>query len=408
MSDSHIPAGAAVSANGLLGLSPRAETAIVLVADPDDPRTALFQATLRRRGQSPARVLTWQTLAEQPVAAWAADLPDSGILRLDSPGRRFSTYCALLRRGAEDAAAALLPHLARQQIAVLPERKGQILYPDQWYLGLGAVLDDLTAFQRQRLGWRLPAPPADVRLLFCKAGTHRRLQAAGVPVPRAVGPVSSFDELEAQLRAANLAQVFIKLRYSSAAAGIIAYRRGPGGREVAYTTVDMENDTLFNTRRVRRLEEGRGIRTLIDALCRHRVHVEAWIPKAAVHGRACDLRALVVAGEPTHWVLRTSATPMTNLHLSRGLGRAPVELLRQRLTEEAWSQLVATCRTVGRLFPGSLQLAPDIAVAASLRRHYVLEVNAFGDYLNGVTATDGRSPYDVELDAVNGWNPNPP
>ena len=42
----------------------------------------------------------------------------------------------------------------------------------------------------------------------------------------------------------------------------------------------------------------------------------------------------------------------------------------------------------------------DVAVAAGLARHYVLEVNAFGDLLKGITTGQGLDAYDVQLQAM--------
>jgi hypothetical protein len=50
--------------------------------------------------------------------------------------------------------------------------------------------------------------------------------------------------------------------------------------------------------------------------------------------------------------------------------------------------------------PDALQLGIDIAVATGLVRHYVLEVNAFGDLLKGVTTREGLDTYDVQLRAM--------
>jgi glutathione synthase/RimK-type ligase-like ATP-grasp enzyme len=66
----------------------------------------------------------------------------------------------------------------------------------------------------------------------------------------------------------------------------------------------------------------------------------------------------------------------------------------------AVTALDETCRAVARAMPGALQLGIDIAVATGLVRHYVLEVNAFGDLLKGVTTREGLDTYDVQLRAM--------
>src|SRR5262249_1082148 len=125
------------------------------------------------------------------------------------------------------------------------------------------------------------------------------------------------------------------------------------------------------------------------------LHVEAWIPKASVDGRIVDVRVVTVAGEPIFRVLRKSRHPITNLHL--GGERADAANLLARMSERAVAALDDTCRAVARALPGALQLGIDVAVATGLARHYVLEVNAFGDLLKGITTGQGLDPYDVQL-----------
>ena len=91
-------------------------------------------------------------------------------------------------------------------------------------------------------------------------------------------------------------------------------------------------------------------------------------------------------------MVRLSQTPITNLHLLNQ--RADVERLRSRVRD--WEAVLETGRKVAALFPRTLQVALDIAFLPGLRRHYVLEVNAFGDQLHGVTHR-GLTPYEWEI-----------
>ena len=70
------------------------------------------------------------------------------------------------------------------------------------------------------------------------------------------------------------------------------------------------------------------------------------------------------------------------------------------MTPKAVEALDATCRAVAKAFPGALQIGIDVAVAVGLARHYVLEVNAFGDLLKGITTGEGLDAYDVQLRAM--------
>jgi hypothetical protein len=63
---------------------------------------------------------------------------------------------------------------------------------------------------------------------------------------------------------------------------------------------------------------------------------------------------------------------------------------------------MATCERVMReCFPGSLHGGVDLLISSDFRRHAVLEVNAFGDLLPGVTC-DGVDTYAAEIAAVTG------
>jgi hypothetical protein len=184
---------------------------------------------------------------------------------------------------------------------------------------------------------------------------------------------------------------------------MVALATSPRGI-AAWTTTEIDRRRgaimLFNTRAVRRIEGAADVGSLINALIPFGVHVEAWVPKAGIGGATCDLRVLVVAGEPAHMVLRKSRTPFTNLHL--GNERAPAAELRASMSEAAWSSLLDTCRHAGRRFARSFHVALDVAVTADLRRHYVLEVNAFGDLLRDVHI-DGLDPYAFEITQLPRW-----
>jgi hypothetical protein len=199
------------------------------------------------------------------------------------------------------------------------------------------------------------------------------------------------------MASARQPRVFVKLAHGSAASGVVAYETSRG-REQARTTVEMIHENgrtrLYNSRRLRRYTDRSEIARLFDALCPHGVHVEAWAPKVGIDGRACDLRVVVIDGRPAHAVCRLSRGPITNLHLLNR--RADATLLRERMPAPAWEALMDSCRLVAGLFPRTLHVGVDVCVQPGWRRHTVLEVNAFGDLLHGVTH-DGLTTHEAEL-----------
>jgi hypothetical protein len=365
-----------------------------IVGDPDDLRVRLFSAALGERGVRPS-IVDYRALFDHTDAI---ALHRDSIVRIESPGRASDLYLRFLALGAERASVTV-PHEGSDWAS----DRGRILWPNLWYLGFSDVVSRIGARLRNS-PVRCTSHPEDIVKLFDKRACHRFLSEHGVPVPPAIVPAGSFDEVRSAIRCAGWSRAFIKLRHGSSASGIVAYERSPQ-QEWAYTTVEVVRDALgirlYNTRRVRRLHSAAEIAEVVDELCRYEVHVERWIPKAGLDGATCDLRVLVVAGRPAHAVVRLANGPITNLHLLNR--RADVGLLRSRVSESTWNEICDTCERVGALFPRSLHVALDIAVTPDLRKHFVLEVNAFGDLLKGVTHV-GRTTHQLEVDAVySGW-----
>ena len=121
-----------------------------------------------------------------------------------------------------------------------------------------------------------------------------------------------------------------------------------------------------------------------------------WIPKAGLDGMAFDLRVVVIAGRACHVVPRLSSSPMTNLHLKNR--RGDVAALRSRMAPGAWESALETCRRAVACFPGCHYAGVDLLIAPGYRRHAVLEVNAFGDLLPGITCR-GQDTYTAEVAA---------
>jgi hypothetical protein len=375
----------------------------VIVGAVGHPRVAGYQAARARSGLAPAVLLDYRDLIADPDGA-AASISAPAHVRIESPGRDARVLAGLLARGIEKSACLGMHHLSHQDIERQVGERGRLLPPRQLYFGMETVLGALTR-RAHEIGTprriRLVPDVTAILLAFDKSACHHHLVANRVPVPAALPAIGSFDALRAAMQAARMPRVFVKLRHGSAAAGTVALATSKFGMH-AVTTVEMVSSAagvrLYNTRALRRYTSPAEIARLIDALAPHGLQVEAWIPKASVDGWITDLRVLVIAGEPAFRVLRKSRHPITNLHL--GGERADADALLSRMTPKAAAALDATCRAVAKAFPGALQIGIDVAVAAGLARHYVLEVNAFGDLLKGITTGQGLDAYDVQLRAM--------
>jgi hypothetical protein len=327
------------------------------------------------------------------------------VVRIDSPDRDFAVEREILALGSEvEDTEWGYAHASQPEVAALTDEAGAIRFPRQWYLGyrelLGRIARQLTACPHHRL----MNHPDEIAIMFDKRRCHALLAEHGLAVPRGLAPVRSHEELLALMREARMSRVFVKLAHGSSASGVVAYQVS-GDRHQAMTTVETVQSAgqarLFNNRRVRVYRDRRAIAALIDALCRHRVHVEHWIPKAGFDGRTFDLRVVVIGGAARHVVVRLSRHAMTNLHLSGGRtrGRLPLEALDGRLAPAAWAAARETCERAMALFPRSLYAGIDLLIAADYRRHAIAEVNAFGDLLFNVWH-EGKDTYAAEIAAI--------
>ncbi|WP_431936575.1 STM4014 family protein [Micromonospora sp. RP3T] len=367
---------------------------LTVVGNPANRRVALFTSAVRAAGLPTPAVLPWAD-----VLTGAVPPPPGALVRVDSPGED-PHVDRLLRRSATAA------------------RHGELIGLADAYAGLVAGLDRVAAG-----GAELLNPPADVAVLCDKRRCHAVLSAAGVPVPDALPPVGGhagppptgghdalppagghagppptggYAALREAMAAAGWRRVFVKPAHGSSAAGVLALAVGPRGVR-ADTTVEPTPDGLFNSLRVRRHTDEATIAAIVDRLTPDGLHVERWLPKAGLRDRVVDVRVLVVAGRPTHAVVRAARGPLTNLHL--GNARGDLAELRAAAGPAGWSAAMETCERVAACFAGSLHVGVDLMFLTGWRRHAVAEVNAFGDLLPGVL-TDGRDSYAEQVHAL--------
>jgi len=312
------------------------------------------------------------------------------VVRIDSTGKNWAVEKALLERGGRimgDAAIEVMD----------VEDPGRILSSVQYHRGLCDALQEVEHhFQNAR--WM--QHPADIVEMCDKEVCHARLQAAGVRVPPSLGVVSGFDDLMARMDLAGRNRVFVKLCHGSSASGSVALERS-GSRIQAFSTAKRsespQGTVLHNWRSVSRYEELRDIRKLVDAVCRHRAHVELWLPKAGWHGRRFDVRIVVIGGKSRHVVARLAEGPFTNLQT--GAVRAPADELLAHLGKARFAELCSEAERAMCCYPRSLYGGVDVMIDAQRGLPHVLEVNAFGDLLPGVHFK-GLDTYTWEIDQV--------
>jgi hypothetical protein len=282
---------------------------------------------------------------------------------------------------------------------------GRIAGSELWYAGYCSLLQRIEQ-ELNPLGVRWMNHLADIPVLFDKTRCQRLLASRSISVPRQMDDAdevspANFDEFLSRLDAHGWSRVFVKLRFGSSASGVVAFERGRRGMQ-ATTSVELVRERgevqLFNSLRIVRYTEPANIAAIINALCSQSVHVEHWVPKATFAGRTFDLRIVAIAGEPRHVVMRTSRGPITNLHLGNQRGDVTQFLASWNTGAHdcAWS----TCRAAAACFPRCHYLGIDLAVLAGLTRHAVLELNAFGDLLPGISDAEDNDTYAAELAAT--------
>ena len=373
----------------------------VVIGNPGGRRVELFQAALNELRLPAAQVVSYLDLLSGKETL-PRSVRDGTVVRIESPGKDFEVERALIAAGADAADDdERFDRVSRRAAQDLSFERGRILYPRQWYLGYCSTL---RLIEKQLAECPPPRPlpqwmnsPAEIALMFDKTACHQALGSRGAPVAPSLGAVGSFDELGYRMKERNWRRVFVKLAYGSSASGVVAYQTD-GRRHQATTTVETARQNgelrLYNSRRIRIYRDRREIAELINALCRHRVHVEKWLPKAGFDNRTFDLRVVVIAGRACHTVARLSRSPMTNLHLLNE--RGDEDAVREKVGRAVWDAAMRNCELAMECFPGSLYAGIDLLFTPDYRRQVVLEVNAFGDLLPGVF-WQGLETYAAEL-----------
>lgn len=357
---------------------------LAVVGNPGSRRVGLFQDAVRATGLPPARTVSWLDV----LKGKAAFLPGETV-RIDSPGEDAEVERML--RGVDD-----------------PTRvEGSAL----WYARFTAAVRDV-ARAATTAGALLLDSPGDIAALFDKRLCHGVLDAAGVPVPASptsgpsARPVQGWDDVRELMADHRMPRVFVKPAHGSSASGVMAVETAGPGRIRAATSVERDPaGRLYNSLKVRCCTTEREVAAVVDALAPDGLHIERWLPKASQRGRVADLRVVVVDGRATHAVVRTSRSPMTNLHL----GGARGDLGEVRAAVEAaggsWAGALAVCERAAAAFPGTLCVGVDLLPATGWRRFAVGEVNAFGDLLPRLTGlpgsgAEGLDTYAAQVAAV--------
>jgi hypothetical protein len=362
-----------------------------------------------KRWQAYARDLAafWHERGIRPeveVVPWREVVPRDGnldglpafdapaLVRLESPGRDFEVTRLLLEAGGRAVPGEPADWSA------LAFQKGRLVRPGLLYAGFCRVLAGLKASFDRRPHLRPLICPLAVAELFDKNATSARLTAAGIPCPPSLpahpapaGP----GELLTRLRAERFGTAYVKLNTGSSAAAI-AVVHAADGRPWAVSSVVRLADGFYSSRRLCR-HEGDDLDAVLGFLLAEGVCVQRGIRMAQIDGQNFDVRVVVIHGRPAFTVFRLSSLPMTNLHL--GGRRGDPDRCRAAVPVRAWLDAVDHCVEAARLYDAAA-VGVDLLFESGYLRHYLLEVNAFGDFFPGLTDARGRSVHRAEVEAT--------
>ncbi|HEX5270922.1 MAG TPA: STM4014 family protein [Gemmataceae bacterium] len=367
----------------------------VLIANPGTKRCETYRREL---------LLFWAGRGVTPevdVVPWADVVPRDGnldglpafdrpaVVRLESPGKDDRVTRLMLEAGARDDPTEPPRDWRAEEIP-----KGLLLRPGLYYRGFRRVLRGLERSFAARPHLAPTACPLAVAEMFDKTATAAKLRAAGVPVPDWLRePRDVFAELNAPESYRKWRTIYLKLNTGSSATGIIVLR--PEGGPLHGTTTLAEIDgRFFNSRRLLHLTED-ALERAAYFLLMEGAFAQEGIPLAQIDGQNFDVRVVCVRGRPSASIFRLSPGPMTNLHL--GGRRGDFTTCRAAVPTRDWLDALDHCAEAAACFDCAIA-GVDLVFERGLRRHFVLEVNAFGDFFPGWTDARGRSVHALEIE----------
>jgi hypothetical protein len=368
---------------------------LVIVGNPGCRRVAFWRMAAARLDWPAPHLVAYADLLLERTRL-SDHVRPGALLRFETAADNWETFKLLLKHGAEPARREGYPALDDAQIDALQYERGWLIRPRQAYLGFVRLL---VALEAQIAGREIVSLHSadDIAVCFDKPRCQERLDGASLPVPRRFGTVRHYEELRPLALAEG--RIMVKLAHGSGAAGCVALHGGCGRMRAVTTVAEVGGGgatRLFHSKRIRHMTEEAEIAALVNLLCREKVQVESWLPKARWEGQNFDLRIVTIGGIPRHVVVRTSRSVFTNLTLGNRKGES--SCVARRMGPEAWQRLLDTAAGVARVFPHAFTLGIDVLVRPDWRRHAVLEVNAFGDLLLG-HLDQGQDTYTATLAA---------
>jgi glutathione synthase/RimK-type ligase-like ATP-grasp enzyme len=293
------------------------------------------------------------------------------VFKVEPPGDDEQVHIALLTAGAQSLGMSTPSTPAPTELR----------HDQRWFAGFTLAMQQIEQVL-QRSPWvRAVNDPQDILTMTDKVRCQQHLAQHGLAVARFWPDVLGYEHLRALMQQQGLDRVFLKARFGSSAAGVLAYRRNGRGQEQATTTAHLQADRgsarWVNVKRVRSYHRAAEVRAVVDMVAQQGAYAEAWLPKPRKGTGHFDVRVLTLGGRAAHRVARLGRRMLTNLHLDSERAD-PSELL----SAEGLQRLLQMAETAAQSFPRSQVIGFDL-VARDAGAH-VLEANAFGDLLPGL------------------------
>lgn len=373
----------------------------ITIANPDSLRQQAFATALdafcsAHRLRIESVVVPWRDIV--PRLGHLDDLTEfdrPAVVRLESPGRDWDVARQLIQTGDPDG-----DYLA------LEYRKGWLAHPRLFYSGFVRVLEGLRRSFADRPHLHLCADPRDIAEMFDKNATCARLAAADIPVPPTLSRVAASPAgLIEELRQRRWTTAYVKQNTGSSASAIAVLRANEPHPWATSSLIPL-SDGFYSTRRLARLT-GQHLDSVLNFLLAEDVCVQQGIRMAQIDGQNFDVRVVVIRGKVAFTIFRLSHNPMTNLHL--GGQRGDVAACRAAIPTRAWLDGLDHCVEAARLYRSDM-VGIDLLFESGYGRHYLLEVNAFGDFFPNLIDAQGRGVHAVEIESTAralGWLQGP-
>jgi hypothetical protein len=337
---------------------------------------------------------------EVVVVPWADVVPRDGnldglpafdrpaVVRLESPGKDEGVTRLLLEAGARDD-----PAERACDWRSLPIPRGLLLRPGLYYRGFHRVLRGLARALDARPHLAPTASPLAVAEMFDKTATTAKLHTTGVPVPSWLpNPGDVLTDIADAERGQGWQTVYLKLNTGSSATGMIALRWEQGKLHGTTTLIEIDG-RFFNSRRLLHLT-GPALERATHFLLTEGAFAQQGIAKVQIDGQNCDVRVVCVYGRPVASIFRLSSGPMTNLQL--GGRRGDFARCRAAIPNRDWLDALDHCSEAAGCFNSAIA-GVDLVFERGSHRHFILEVNAFGDFFPGWTNAEGQSVHAQEI-----------